>query len=150
MTTLLEILGTPPTRAAVIGGCTRLVDSEVSSKRGLMAIPLKAGYKVVKGFRPGFVGGVVDFLLDEFCQALDPFYQRWHETPVESRPNLTQALVRESDQVAEALLAVTDRRAERSTNRSIVKVYRKLRGTGKRHVIDALPGLGRTIEPHLP
>ncbi len=149
MTTLVEKLGSPPTRTAVVDSCSRLVDSEVARKRGLMAIPLKAGYKVVKGFRPGFVPGVVDFLLDEFCQALDPFYQRWQESPADSRPTLAEALRRESDQVGEALLGVTDRRVDRSTNRPVVKVYRKLRGTAKKHVIEALPGLGQAIEGHL-
>ena len=47
------------------------------------------------------------------------------------------------------LFGETDKRANRSTNRVIVKVYRKLRGKAKGHVIEALPGLGRAIEPFL-
>jgi hypothetical protein len=126
-----------------------LIDEEVGRKRGLSSIPLKGGYKMVKGLRPGFVPGVVDFLLDEFCQALQPFYAKWAEQPAEGRPSLQEALRREQDQVAEALLGVTDRRADRSTNRAVIKVYRKLRSTAKGHVKEALPGLGRAIEPFL-
>ncbi|RMG06269.1 MAG: hypothetical protein D6731_26205 [Planctomycetota bacterium] len=121
----------------------------MARKRGLRAMALKAGYKTVKGLRPGFVPAVVDFLLDEFCAALDPFYRRWSEGPADARPPLARALEAERDAVAEALLGVTDRRADRSTNRVVVKIYRKLRPTAKEHVLEALPGLGRSIEPFL-
>ena len=75
MATLTEILGTPPIRQRVIDGCARLVDSEVARKRGLRAMALKAGYRLIKGLKPAFIPKVIDFLLDEFCQAIDPFYQ---------------------------------------------------------------------------
>ena len=149
MAVLTEILGTPPTRQQVIDGCARLVDSEVARKRGLRAMALKAGYKIVKGLKPGFIPKVVDFLLDEFCIAIDPFYQRWREVDSANRPSLAATLQRQQGQVAEALLAVTDRRIARSTNRVVVKTYHKLRGMAKAHVIEALPGLGRLMEPHL-
>ena len=68
MTTLTEQLG-GANRPRVVAACARLVDDEVARKRGLTAMPLKAGYKMVKGLKPGFVPGVVDFLLEEFCQS---------------------------------------------------------------------------------
>jgi hypothetical protein len=146
---LYEILGANPVRPKVVASCVRLIDDEVARKRGLLAIPLKAGFKVVKGFRPGFIPKVVDHLLPEFCEALEPLYVTWSETPKADRPTLEAALRKEQNSVAERLLGVTDRRADRSTNRVIIKVYRKLRGRAKNHVMEALPGLGQAIEPHL-
>ena len=149
MPTLHELLAAPDRRSRVLTDCERLIDDEVASKRGLTSIPVKAGFKVVKGLRPGFVRAAVDFLLDDFCGALDPFYQRWASEDPASRPPLSEALRRDGDPVADALLGVTDRRAQGSTNRVIVKTYQKLRGTAKGHVREALPGLGRTVEPYL-
>ena len=146
---LREILDVEPTKTKVREACVRLIDSEVSAKRGMMAIPLKAGFKVVKGFRPGFVSSVVGWLLPQFCDALEPFYIKWSETPEANRGSLDAELRREENRVSEALLGVTDARVDRSSNRVIVKVYRKLRGKAKGHVVTAIPGLGRAIEPFL-
>ena len=149
MATLQEILGGPANRSRVVDDTVRLIDGEMGRKKGLKAMPLKAGYKLVKGFRPGFVRGCVEYLLDDFCAKLDPFYQTWTASPAEGRPSLTEALRREEHKVSDALLGVTDVRAERSKNRGIRKMYFKLRPIAQSHVREALPGLGRTIEPYL-
>lgn len=146
---LVDLLGAPGRRDRVLDDCVRLIDAEVSGKSGLLALPLKAAYSLVKGLRPGFVRHAMDFLLDDFSRALDPFYRAWSITPPETREPLSSALVRQKDAVADALLGVTDRRAERSTHQTLRSAYGKLRGVAKGHVISALPGLARTIQPHL-
>jgi hypothetical protein len=149
-TTLLEQLTVGPgKRDRVLDDCVRMIDDEMASKGGLMSVPLKAGYKVVKGLRPGFVRGAMDFLLDDFCRALEPFFRAWADAPPEQRGSLEAALRREQEKVADALLGITDRRAERSTHTTIKGLYGKLRGTAKTHVTAALPRLARTIQPHL-
>ena len=149
MSSLIKILGASERRGRVLTDLTRLVDQEVSGKRGLSALPLKAGYKVVKGLKPGFVRGALDHMLDEFCGALEPFYSKWADQPSDQRVPLSQALQRNAQDVSENLLGVSDRRAERSQNRIVRKTYGRLRKLAKGHVVAALPGLGRTIEPHL-
>lgn len=149
-TTLLEQLTVGPgKRDRVLDDCVRLIDEEVSSKSGLMAMPLKGAYKVVKGVRPGFVRAVMDYLLDDFCRALEPFYRSWIDAPPETRGSLVDALRKHEHQVADALLSITDQRAERSSHATIKSLYFKLRGAAKGHVIAALPRLGRTIQPYL-
>lgn len=149
-TTLLEQLTAGPgKRERVLDDCVRLIDDEVSSKSGLMAMPLKAAYKVVKGVKPGFVRGAMDFLLDDFCRVLEPFYRAWADAPPETRGPLADALRKSEHQVADALLSITDQRAERSSHASVKSLYFKLRGAAKGHVIAALPRLARTIQPHL-
>jgi Family of unknown function (DUF6918) len=144
---LLELLTAGPNRQRVIQDCVRLIDAEVASKSGLKSMPLKAGFKVVKGLRPGFIASAVDFLLDDFCRALAPFYDDWVKDKASAA--LQTMLVRHQDTVSNALLGVTDQRAERSQHATIRKVYYKLRPTAQKHVAAALPGLGRTIEPYL-
>ena len=139
-----KLAADPATRARVVEACVRLIDEEVSRK-GMLAAPLKLGYKTVKGLRPGFVPGAMDFLLDDFCRALEPFFRQWADAP--AREPLGAALSRSKDQVADALLGITDARAERSQHATVRALYFKLRGIAKGHVIEALPGLARTIEP---
>lgn len=148
-TTLLERLTVGPgKRDRVLDDCVRMIDEEMASK-GLLAAPLKMGYKVVCGVRPGFVRGAMDFLLDDFCRALEPFYRSWADAPPASRGSLVDALRRSEDKVADALLSITDRRAEKSSHTTVKALYFKLRGIAKGHVIAALPRLGRTLQPHL-
>ncbi|MGE0712200.1 MAG: hypothetical protein AB7N76_32280 [Planctomycetota bacterium] len=138
-------------RQRVVSDTVRLVDHEMDRKSGLRAIPLKAGYKLVKGFKPGFVPAVVDGMLPEFCDALEPFFQEWLGRG-DARGTLEAALKRDETRVAEALLGVADRRV-RNANvpgaGAIQKAYNSLRGTARGHVIDALPGLGRVVQPFL-
>lgn len=146
---LVELLGAPGRRDRVLDDCVRLIDSEVSGKSGLLALPLKAAYSLVKGLKPGFVRHAMDFLLDDFARALDPYYRQWIITPAQVREPLSSTLVKQKDAVADALLGVTDKRAERSSHQTLKSAYGKLRGAAKTHVIAALPGLARTIQPYL-
>src|SRR5262245_52624033 len=75
MSTLKEILGRPGTRPQVIADCERVIEEEVDSK-GLMGVPIKVAYKVVKAVKPGFVPEVIDHMLDDFADKLDPLYQQ--------------------------------------------------------------------------
>ena len=54
-----------------------------------------------------------------------------------------------ADEVAEGLLAVTDRRAQRARNKVLIKAYRKLRPLGKGHVAVAVPALGALLDRHM-
>ena len=50
--------------------------------------------------------------------------------------------------VADALLAITDRKAERSTNGAVKGAYSKLRGMAKSNVESAIPGLAKIVAAH--
>lgn len=151
MEPLRDILLTDARRPRLLADTVRLVDAEMASKRGLRAIPLKGAYKLVTGFRPGFVRAVVDAMLPEFCDALQPYYLEWLAEG-EGRASLEATLKRRERQVSDALLKVADRRVENATvpgASAIQKAYRGLRGTAQDHVAAALPGLGRTVAPYL-
>lgn len=147
--TLVERIGGPARRQRVLDDCVRLIDDEMRAKSGLLSIPIKAGYKVVTGLKPGFTRHAMDGLLDDFCIALEPFYRQWQDAPKDKRPGLGEALKRDENKVADALLGVTDARAARAQHQLLKSTYGKLRGMAKGHVIAALPGLGRTIQPHV-
>jgi hypothetical protein len=144
MATLLETLTIPAKRPAVVADCERLVDDEVAAKGGLSGIAIKAAYKLVKGFKPGFVHSVVDGMLDDFCKNLQPLVD---EARAQNRP-IGAYFDQQRSRVADALLATTDARAQRSKLAAIKSAYEKLRGSAKKQVEEAVPRLGALLERH--
>jgi hypothetical protein len=145
MATLSELLGGPDKRTQLVQDSLRVLDREVDSKSGLGGIAVKTAYKVVKGISPDFLPQVVDHLLDDFLDALDPIYQEALEKKVSPRQHLTS----NPGRVADALLSITDRRAQRANNQLVKKTYEKLRGGAKKHVEAAVPRLGELFDRHV-
>lgn len=146
MAHLKDLIGQGDKRRDVVGDACKVLDAEVADKTGLSGVAIKGAYKVVQSVKPGFVPEVVDHMLDEFLDALDPIYQEALEKRVAPGAHLKA----NRERVAEALLAVTDSRAEKSDHGMLKKTYSKLRGTAKRHVEAAAPRLGELLERHAP
>lgn len=128
-------------RPQVVEDLGQMIDDEVDDK----GIAIKSGYGVVKKVKPGIISDAVDSLLDEFTEKLEPFYADYAAS---GSGSFGDHLSSRSSEVADALLSVTDARAERSSRESIKKVYDKLRPSGKKNVEEALPRLGAVIEKH--
>lgn len=143
MTTLKEQLGSGEKRQQVIEDAIKVLDAEVADKGGLTGLAVKGGYKVVQGVRPGFVRDVVSGLLDDFLDSVDPIYQ---EAKQKNRP-AGAYLLENKGRVAEALLGVTDRKAQRAEG-MIKKAYDKLRPMAKGQVEGAAPRLAQLLEKH--
>jgi hypothetical protein len=142
--TLPAILLDPARRPAVVTDLEALVDQEVSESGGVSGAVVKTGYATVKKLKPGVVPAAVERLLDEFTAALEPFHADHRAagggdfgTYLAGRPD-----------AADALLGVTDARAERAGSEGLRKVYAKLRPQARKHVEQALPRLGRLIDRH--
>ena len=144
MATLRELLGGGDKRGRLIDDALTVLEAEVDDKGGLSGIAIKTAYKVVKGIRPGFIREVVDGLFDEFLDAVEPLYQ---DAVANKRP--PGSGVRENpSRVADALLAVTDRKAERAKSQVVKSTYEKLRGSAKKQVEGACPRLASLLERH--
>jgi len=144
MPPLLETFSAQPKRAQVIADCVALIDQEVAGKGGLSGIAIKAGYKVVKSFKPGFTAEAVEGFLDQFATALQPIVD---DAKAQSR-SVGEHFSANPGRVAEALLAITDARAQRSEMRTIKAAYERLRGVAKKNVEEAVPRVGKLIEKH--
>jgi hypothetical protein len=144
MPSLKEKLPLPEKRSEMVDACAQLLDREVSSKGGLGGLAVKAAYKVFKSFKPGAARDAVDGLFDDFVDALEPFHQEYEQ----EHPTGTFGahLKSRTGRVAEALVQVTDRRAERSRHKNLVKAYQKLRGSAVRNVEAAVPGLADLMD----
>jgi len=144
MPTLSDILLVPGNRPKVITDCTTLIQEEVDSKGGLSGLAIKAAFAVVKAVKPGFISEAVDHMLDDFVKRLEPF---WADAQAKNEP--VGALVNaRSGEVADALLTISDERAARAKNQGVKKAYEKLRPTGKKHVEQAVPRVGRLIQKY--
>ena len=139
---LQDTLLSPEKKPAVVADCCKLIDEEVAGKGGLSGLAVKAAYSAVKGVKPGFIKHVVEKLLPEFTDALDPL---WNEGQAKGDP--AKHLTDNGARAADALLSVTDAKARGASG--IVKgSYDKLRGSAKRHVEEAVPRLAKVIDKH--
>ncbi len=140
MPSLSEVLTTRKPEA--INDCVQIIDAEVESKSGISGFAIKAGYAVVKGVRPGFIRQAVTDLLPDFAQALDPICL---EASTLGRP-VADYMKDNPGKVADALLAITDAKAQRAKMAAVKATYEKLRGSAKKNVEAAVPRLAKMVE----
>jgi hypothetical protein len=144
MPSLSEVLTSDSNKGRVVEDCVALIDAEVKDKGGISGAVIKAAYRAVQGVKPGFVKNVVTDLLPEFALALDPIYQ---EAKTKGKP-VADFFASDSPRVAEALLAITDQKAQKSKNGLVKGTYEKLRSSAKKNVEAAVPRLGKMVELH--
>ena len=142
MSTLADILEAK--KPEVVEDCLHIIEAEVDDKGGLSGFAIKAGYKTIKGVKPGFIKQAVTDLLPEFANALDPLFQ---EAKTKGSP-VGDFFKSNSSRVADALLAITDAKAERSKSGVVKGTYDKLRGTAKKNVEAAVPRLGGLVQKY--
>ena len=138
---LRDVLLNDAHKGQVVDDCVQLIDEEVKDKGGISGMAIKAGYKTVQGLKPGFVKNVVRDLLPEFADVLEPMYA---EAKAAGTP-IGQYFTANKARVADALLTITDGKAERSTNSVVKGAYKRLRGAAKSNVEAAVPRLGALI-----
>lgn len=136
-------------RDELIDDVVELIDDEVSDKGGLTGTALKAGYSAVKKLENGrMIEKAVDGLLDDFTDALSPLYEAYADDTAAS--SFESYLDARPDEAVDALLGVTDQKAEEAENEFLKSTYQKLRGQAETHVEQALPRVGRLIDEHAP
>lgn len=141
MGALKDKLSSPEQRKNVVDEAVRILDAEVADKGGLSGMAIKAAYGVVKNIKPGFIPQVIDSLLDEFLDAVEKVQSTSPEGTKAS-----QAVRNNPSQLADNLLAVTDRRAAKAERPVIQSTYEKLRPSAKKHVESAVPRLAQLLE----
>jgi hypothetical protein len=141
---LSDVVKDPAKRRKVVDDCVAMIDAEVGDKRGLTGAAIKAAYMTVKNIKPGFVGSAMNDLLDPFSQKVDPF---WADCQAK-KSNARQFFSLKKTEIANALLSITDARADRSEHKVLVKAYHRLRPQAVNHIGDAMPRLADVIVKH--
>ncbi|MBW1990303.1 MAG: hypothetical protein JRI97_12280, partial [Deltaproteobacteria bacterium] len=108
---------------------------------------VKAGYKAFKKAKPGIMPEAMDKLMPDFAATLDTYYEAWQAR----QPGVpfSAFLASRSNEVADDLLAVTDKITQIADNRALTAAYNRLRSMGKKHVSQAVPRIGRLVESYL-
>jgi hypothetical protein len=144
MATLQEIL-TPDRAPNFVVDCQALIDGEVDAKGGLSGTAVKAAYKVVTAFAPGYYTQTLQAITPDMIDELAPF---WADFLASGGADFGDYLAKRGDEVSEAMLAVTDHMAEVSGRATIVKAYKMVRGSAGKNIEAALPNLGAMIQKY--
>ena len=145
--TLHQILLAPDTQPKVVADCFSLVEQQVSGKSGISGTAVKIAYKTVNAFMPGHIRHMVGKLLPDMVDQLEPF---WADFNSSGGSEFGDYLAKRGDEVAPALLSVTDAKAESSGRPTIVKAYNSVRGSAVKHIEAALPRVGDLVLKYAP
>ena len=146
MATLQQLLLTPENTPVpgLVADVKTLVDNEVSSK-GITAAPLKAAYKAVNAFAPGYYESAVTGMLPMMVYQLEPY---WADFSASGGAGFGDYLAKRGPEVCESLLAVTDSMARDSGRAAVVKAYGLVRGSAGKNIEPALPALGALVQKY--
>lgn len=139
---LQQILLAPEVRPQVTADANDLIDQEVKDKSGISGTGLKLAYKTATTFAPGHVKHMVDTLLPNLAIQLQPY---WEDFNASGGYDFGDYLTKRGDDVAEALLEVSDARAAKSGRPVIVRAYKSVRGGATKHIVAALPRIGDLV-----
>ena len=143
--TLQDILLTPDSWPHVVADCQNLIAQEVSAKSGVSGTAVKLAYKTANTFASGYLQATVESLLPDMVAELEPY---WADFNASGASGFGDYLVKRGEEVAEALLSVTDARAKTAERPTILKAYRAVRGGAAKHVVAALPNVGSLVQKY--
>lgn len=144
MGSLVEVIKDDAKRRVVVDDCVALIEAEVADKSGLTGTGIKLGYKTVKGLKPGMIPMAMNHLLDDFAARVDPYWLDCQKQGKDPRGYFTG----KKGEIANALLGITDARAQRSSHKVLVGTYNKLRPMAVDHVGAAMPRFADLVKKH--
>ena len=148
MATLHEMLLAPDIQPRVVADCEELVTNEVAEMSGVTGAAVKLAYNTVRKVDAGHIHGMIETILPNAADALQPYWEGFTAEFTPSSGDFGGFLAAREDEVAEALLAITDRRRDNSVRPTIVKAYNTIRGRASKQVKAALPALGLLIQKY--
>jgi hypothetical protein len=146
MPTLSELLLDPKYRDTIIADCVNRVEARVANAPGLKGLGLKTGLAAIKKVKPDAVPRAVTRMLPEFAAALDPIYQRFSAS---GERDFSRYLKQHAAEAREALMAITDAKADATSHNALRSGYRRLRGTLAEELEAMLPELVKGLSARL-
>jgi hypothetical protein len=139
---LQEILLAPDSQPKVVADCFVLIEQQVGELGGVSGTAVKLAYKTVNAFMPGHIRYMVQSLLPEMVDKLEPY---WADYNANGGSEFGDYLAKRGDEVSQALLSVTDGRLASSGRPVVIKAYNSVRGSAAKHVEAALPQVGELV-----
>ncbi len=106
---------------------------------------MRLAYKSVNTFLPGHIRRMVQSLLPQLVEKLEPY---WVDFRASGSGEFGDYMAKRGEEVSQALLSVTDACAAESANPVVIKTYNTVRGSASRHVEAALPRVGDLVQTH--
>lgn len=147
-TALRDTLLAPDAQPQVAADCEALVDREVAEMSGVTGTAVRLAYRTVRTFDAGHIRVMIESLLPDVADALQPWWTAFTAEQGTAAADFGAYLASHEDEVAEALVGITDERRRFSHRATIVKAYNTVRPSAVKHVKAALPALGRLVQQH--
>lgn len=142
---LSDLLLSSENKPSLIKDCAKLIEDEVNSKSGISGLSIKTVFKLVKGVKPGILDELLDKLVPEFTREMEPFHERFQNS---GEQDFNTYLKAHAEEVTQALLQVTDRRAAVARTKVLKTGYEKLRGLAEKQVRAAVPKFSEIISKY--
>lgn len=113
---------------------------------GISGTAVKLAYKTVNRFSAHHVLYMVDALLPQLAEELQPY---WTDFSTSGGTEFGAYLAQRGDEVSESLLSVTDARGKASSRPVIIKAYGAVRDKAAKHVTAALPNVGALVQKYV-
>jgi hypothetical protein len=143
--TLHEMLLAPEIHTQIVSDCESLIDNQVSGMSGISGTAVKLAYKAMRTFTANHIYHTIEDLLPRMTDVLQPY---WADFNAAGGGEFGDYLARREDEVAEALLSITDERGRNSKRPAIAKTYNAVRGGAAKHVKAALPAVGTLVQKY--
>lgn len=138
-------------RDTVVRDLTEFADQTVSQQSGISGVAVKGAYSAVQKIRPDIVSRGINRLLPDVAEALQPHWNDYLSAgggQADTAGTFGTFLDNRRDQVADSLLEIGDRTADRLDNPTLVKIYRGVRGRGEKILAANVAGIGQVVESH--
>jgi len=148
MATLHEMLLAPDIRPTAVADLEELVTHEVTEMSGVTGAAVKLAYNTVRRVDANHIHAMIETILPNAADALQPYWAGFTAEFTPSSGDFGAYLAARDEEVAEALLAITDRRRDNSNRPVIVKAYNTIRGRAIKQVKATVPALGTLIQKY--
>jgi hypothetical protein len=148
MATLHQMLLASDIQPRVVADCEELVTNEVGEMSGVTGAAVKLAYNTVRRYDANHIHAMIETILPSAADALQPYWEGFTAQFTPSSGDFGAYLAARDEEVAEALLAITDRRRDNSNRPVIVKAYNTIRGRAIKQVKATLPALGALIQKY--
>lgn len=138
--TLRDIVSDPEQRPRIADDAVREATLAIRARTGIKAAAAQFGFDAINRIRPGFLARQVEELLPAMADAIEPW---WAEGG--RRGDAPAWLNQHADEVAEALLQVTDTHAASAHDQAAVAVYERLRSSAPKRIANEMPRIATFV-----
>ncbi len=151
MVTFEEILADPARRQALLEDCSVLLEKEINAHKGVMAKVVRMSFHQVRKLEGGhLIENVFDKLLQEFVDAVIPLHQKYMSLQHAGVQGSFEDFINlHADDLAAALLEVSDRERDRVDNAFLVMVYNRMRGAANGLILASVPSIALFLDCHV-